>query len=50
MGLILIIVLFIILLGVVPTWSHSRSWGYLPGGAIGLVLAVVVILVLMGRF
>lgn len=49
MGLILIIVLIILLLGVVPTWPHSRSWGYLPGGTIGLVLLIIIILVVMGR-
>jgi hypothetical protein len=49
MGLILIIVLIILLLGVVPTWPHSRSWGYMPGGFIGLILLIIIILVLMGR-
>ena len=50
MGILLIIVLVILLIGVVPSWSHSKNWGYLPGGGIGLVLLIVVVLVLMGRF
>lgn len=47
MGLILIIVLVLLLLGSVPTWPHSRSWGYRPSGALGLILVIVLILVLM---
>lgn len=50
MGILFIIVLIILLAAVVPSWSHSRSWGYLPSGGIGLVLVIVVVLVLMGRF
>ena len=49
LGLILTIVLVLILLGAVPTWGHSRSWGYAPSGGIGLVLLVVLVLWLMGR-
>lgn len=49
MGTILIIVLFLMLLGALPTWPHSRQWGYFPGGLLGLGLLVVVILVLTGR-
>lgn len=48
-GTILLIVLVLILLGVIPTWSHSRSWGYAPGGAIGLILIIVLVLLVMGR-
>jgi len=48
-GLILLIVLVIVLLGVVPTWPHSRSWGYRPSGLVGLVLVVVLILFLTHR-
>ena len=48
-GLILLIVIFLILLGVLPTWPHSRSWGYAPSGGLGLVLVVLLVLVLMGR-
>jgi hypothetical protein len=49
LGTILIIVLLIALLGALPTWPHSREWGYYPGGGLGLVLIIVIILVLMGR-
>jgi hypothetical protein len=49
LGTILIIVLLIALLGALPTWPHSREWGYYPGGGLGLVLVIVIILVLMGR-
>jgi uncharacterized protein DUF3309 len=46
-GLILIIVLVVLLLGAVPTWPHSRSWGYYPSGGLGLALLIVLILVLL---
>jgi hypothetical protein len=49
MVLILLIVLILILVGALPTWSHSRSWGYYPSGGIGLVVVILLILVLMGR-
>lgn len=49
MGLILIIILVIILLGALPTWPHSKSWGYYPSGGLGLILLIVLILMLMGR-
>lgn len=49
LGTILIIVLLLMLLGSVPTWPHSRSWGYFPSGGLGLVLLIIIILVLMGR-
>jgi hypothetical protein len=45
----LIVVVVLMLLGALPRWSHSRSWGYGPSGGLGLVLAVVIILVLLGR-
>ncbi|MDO8903447.1 DUF3309 family protein [Hydrogenophaga sp.] len=48
-GTILLIVLVLLLLGVVPSWPHSKSWGYGPSGILGLVLVVVVVLLLMGR-
>lgn len=48
-GMILLIVLVLALLGVIPTWPHSRQWGYYPSGGIGLVLLIVVILLLLGR-
>ena len=48
-GMILVIVLVLALLGVIPTWPHSRQWGYYPSGGIGLVLLIIVILLLLGR-
>jgi hypothetical protein len=49
LGLILIIILIAALLGALPSWGYSRSWGYFPSGGLGLVLVIVIILVLMGR-
>jgi hypothetical protein len=47
MGLILLIILILILLGTIPTWPHSRNWGYGPSGGIGLILVIVLILYLL---
>jgi Protein of unknown function (DUF3309) len=47
LGTVLIIVLVLILLGSLPTWGHSRSWGYGPSGLLGTILVIVIILVLM---
>jgi len=47
---ILLVILVLMLLGALPGWGHSRTWGYGPSGGIGLVLLVLVVLVLMGRF
>lgn len=49
LGTILVIILVLILLGAIPAWPHSRSWGYGPSGLLGVVLVVVIILLLMGR-
>lgn len=49
LGTILLIVLVLLLLGAIPRWPHSRSWGYAPSGVLGTVLIVVLILVLLGR-
>ncbi|WP_368482903.1 DUF3309 family protein [Desulfovibrio sp. DV] len=49
MGTILLILLILLLLGVIPTWSHSRSWGYGPSGIIGTIVVVLLILVLLGK-
>lgn len=49
LGTILLIVLVLILIGVIPAWPHSRSWGYAPGGTVGLILVVLLVLVLLGR-
>ena len=46
---ILIIILVLMLLGAIPTWPHSKNWGYYPSGGLGLVVAILVILLLMGR-
>jgi hypothetical protein len=48
-GTILLILLILLLVGALPSWPHSQGWGYAPGGVIGLVLVVVLILVLTGR-
>lgn len=48
-GTILIVILILALLGVLPTWPHSRNWGYYPSGGLGLVLCVVLVLLLLGR-
>jgi len=49
LGLILLIVLVLMLVGAMPTWPHSNSWGYGPSGALGLVLLIVIVLLLTGR-
>ena len=49
LGTILLVVLVLILLGVIPTWSHSRSWGYAPSGVIGAILIIVLVLFLLGH-
>jgi len=49
LGTVLLIILVLALLGVIPTWPHSRSWGYGPSGGIGLVLLIVLILFLLGK-
>jgi Protein of unknown function (DUF3309) len=49
MSTILLIVLVLLLIGAVPTWPHSRSWGYGPSGLLGLVLVVVLVMALVNR-
>lgn len=49
LGTVLLVVLVLALLGVIPTWSHSREWGYGPSGSIGLVLLIFLILFLLGK-
>jgi hypothetical protein len=46
---LLIVLLIVLLLGALPSWPYSRSWGYAPSGTLGLVVLIVVVLVLMGR-
>jgi hypothetical protein len=49
LGTILLIILILLLLGAMPAWPYSRSWGYYPSSGLGLILIIVLILVLMGR-
>ena len=49
LGMLLLIILVLALLGVIPSWPHSRGWGYAPGGVVGLVLVVVLIMLLTGN-
>ena len=49
MSTILIIILILILVGALPTWPHSRSWGYAPSGILGVILIVLLIMLLTGR-
>ncbi len=49
LGTILLIILILILIGAIPTWPHSRGWGYGPSGGVGLVLIVLIVLLLMGK-
>jgi len=49
LGTVLVVILILALLGALPRWSHSRDWGYVPTGGLGLVLFIVVILMLVGR-
>jgi hypothetical protein len=48
-GTIVLIILVLALVGVLPTWGHSRSWGYGPSGLVGLVVVVLIVLLVMGR-
>ena len=47
-GLLLLIILVLILIGVLPTWPHSRSWGYYPSGGVGLVVIIIVLWLFLG--
>jgi hypothetical protein len=49
LGTILLIILVLLLIGVLPSWPHSRNWGYYPSGGLGLLLLVVLVLLLAGR-
>ena len=49
LGTILLIIVILLLIGAIPSWPHSRGWGYGPSGGIGLVLLVLVVLLLMGK-
>jgi hypothetical protein len=49
MGTILIVILILVLIGALPTWPHSKNWGYYPSGGLGLIALILIILLLMGR-
>ena len=49
MNIILLIIVIVLLLGALPTWPYSASWGYFPSGGLGLVLLVVIVLLVLGR-
>jgi hypothetical protein len=49
LGTILLIVLILLLIGALPSWPHSSSWGYGPSGGLGLVLVIVIVLLVMGK-
>lgn len=49
LGTILLVVLILMLVGAVPTWPHSKNWGYYPSGGLGLVVLILLILILLGR-
>ncbi len=48
-GMILLIILILVLVGALPTWGHSKSWGYMPSGLLGTVVVVLLILLLLGK-
>ena len=49
LGTIILIILILILLGVIPAWPYSRSWGYAPSGTVGFILIILLVLVLLGK-
>lgn len=49
LGTVLLVLLVLMLVGALPTWSHSRNWGYAPTGGLGLVLTILVVLILLGK-
>ena len=49
LGTILLVILILMLIGAMPTWGHSRNWGYAPSGGLGTVLTILVILMLLGH-
>jgi hypothetical protein len=48
-GMIILIILVLILVGAIPTWPHSRSWGYAPSGTVGLIVVILIVLLLLGK-
>jgi len=49
LGIILIVILVLMLVGALPTWPHSKQWGYYPSGGLGLILLILIILLLLGK-
>jgi len=49
LGTILLVILVLALVGALPRWNHSRTWGYAPTGGVGLILLIVLVLLLLGR-
>ena len=49
LGTVLLIILILLLIGALPTWPHSASWGYAPSGTLGTVLIIIIILILLGK-
>jgi hypothetical protein len=49
LGTILLVLLILMLLGALPTWPHSKNWGYYPSGGLGLIVVILVVLLLLGR-
>jgi hypothetical protein len=49
LGTIIIVILVLALIGALPTWGHSRNWGYAPSGGLGLIAVILIILLLLGR-
>jgi hypothetical protein len=49
LGTILIVILILLLIGALPTWPHSRSWGYYPVSGLGIILIIIIILLLLGK-
>ncbi|MEK1906163.1 MAG: DUF3309 family protein [Pseudomonas sp.] len=49
LGTILLIILILLLIGAIPAWPHSRSWGYGPSGGVGVILIIIIVLLLLGR-
>jgi len=48
-GTILVVLLILMLVGALPTWPHSRNWGYYPSGGLGLIVSILIVLLLLGR-
>ena len=48
--ILLLVVLLLLMIGAVPAWPHSRSWGYYPSGTVGLILIILIIMMMLGRF